>query len=151
MAAVVRTREVRWGSVVSLDYDALLDSGEQIDSSTANGPLRFRVGEWHGLRGLGPRLVGLRLGDERLIRLSAAEAFGEWDPSAVLTMREAAVDSEGRLEDGMTLRVETQDGKAALCRVYRLTDERVALDFNHPLAGEPLTLYVRVAEVAAAN
>jgi FKBP-type peptidyl-prolyl cis-trans isomerase 2 len=151
MAAAARTREVHWGCVVSLDYDALLDSGEQIDSSAANGPLRFRVGDWHGLRGLGPKLVGLHAGDERLIRLSPAEAFGEWDPSAVLTMRQATLDSEGRLEDGMTLRVETVDGSAALCRVYRLTDERVALDFNHPLAGEPLTLFVRVADVAAAN
>ena len=151
MPAGVRTREVRWGSIVSLDYDAVLDPGEQIDSSTTNGPLRIRVGEWQGLRGLGPRLVGLRVGDERLIRLSAAEAFGEWDPSAVLTMRETTLDSEGRLEDGMTLRVETQDGKAALCRVYRLTEERVALDFNHPLAGEPLTLFVRVADVGSSN
>jgi FKBP-type peptidyl-prolyl cis-trans isomerase 2 len=151
MAAMARREQVRWGSVVSLDYDALLDSGEQIDSSETNGPLRFRVGEWQGLRGLGSRLVGLRAGDERLIRLSPAEAFGEWDPSAVLTMRQATLDSEGRLEDGMTLRVETVDGSKALCRVYRLTDERVALDFNHPLAGEPLTLFVRVAEVSSTN
>jgi len=148
---VACTREVHWGCVVSLDYDALLDSGEQIDSSAANGPLRFRVGEWHALRGLAPKLVGLRAGDERLIRLSPAEAFGEWDPSAVLTMRQAALDAEGHLDDGMTLRVETADGSAAICRVYRLTDKRVALDFNHPLAGEPLTLYVRVAEVAPPN
>lgn len=38
--------KVQRGSVVSLDYDILLDSGEQIDSSALNGPLRIRVGEW---------------------------------------------------------------------------------------------------------
>lgn len=38
--------KVEWGSLVSLDYDMLLDSGEQIDSSAVNGPLRIRVGEW---------------------------------------------------------------------------------------------------------
>jgi FKBP-type peptidyl-prolyl cis-trans isomerase 2 len=36
--------KVQPGSLVSLDYDVLLDSGEQIDSSAANGPLRLRVG-----------------------------------------------------------------------------------------------------------
>jgi FKBP-type peptidyl-prolyl cis-trans isomerase 2 len=36
--------KVQPGSLVSLDYDVLLDSGEQIDSSAVNGPLRLRVG-----------------------------------------------------------------------------------------------------------
>jgi FKBP-type peptidyl-prolyl cis-trans isomerase 2 len=36
--------KVQPGSLVSLDYEVLLDSGEQIDSSALNGPLRIRVG-----------------------------------------------------------------------------------------------------------
>jgi FKBP-type peptidyl-prolyl cis-trans isomerase 2 len=32
------------GSLVWLEYDAFLDSGEQVDSSAQNGPLRLRVG-----------------------------------------------------------------------------------------------------------
>ena len=39
-------------------------------------------------------------------------------------------------------------GLTALCRACRVTDDRVALDFNHPLAGEPLTLFIRVVRVA---
>jgi FKBP-type peptidyl-prolyl cis-trans isomerase 2 len=62
--------KVAWGSLVSLDYDVLLDSGEQVDSSEKNGPLRLRVGVGKALPGLGERLVGLHLGDERLIRLT---------------------------------------------------------------------------------
>ncbi len=138
---------VQHGSLVSLDYDVLLDSGEQIDSSSVNGPLKMRVGEWETLPGLGEKLVGLEVGDERLVRLIPAEAFGEWDPDAVLTMRESRMVGEETLEDGMLLRVETREGPAAVCRVYMLTEGRVALDFNHPLAGEPLTLFVRVKDV----
>ena len=139
--------KVERGSLVSLDYDALLDSGEQIDSSAANGPLRLRIGEWQNLPGLGSKLIGLEEGDERLIRLSPAEAFGEWDPNAILTMRESRLAGNNRLEDGNMIRVETAGGCAAICRVYRLEEDRVALDFNHPLAGEPLTLFVRVMDV----
>jgi FKBP-type peptidyl-prolyl cis-trans isomerase 2 len=136
-----------WGSLVLLDYEMLLDSGEEVDSSEVNGPLRLRVGEWKALPGLGRRLVGLRQGDERLIRLSPLEAFGDWDPEAVLTMRESQLIGDVRLEDGMTLRIQTRDGSSALCRVYRTAEDRVALDFNHPLAGEPLTLFVRMREI----
>ncbi len=139
--------KVQPGSVVSLEYDILLDSGEQIDSSAENGPLRIRVGEWDALPGLGERLLGLAEGDERLIRLNPAEAFGEWNLGAVLTMRESALTGEDRLADGMTLRIETQSGESAICRVFRINENRVALDFNHPLAGQPLTLFVRVRRV----
>lgn len=140
--------KVEWGSLVSLDYDMLLDSGEQIDSSAVNGPLRIRVGEWETLPGLGDKLLGLEVGDERLVRLIPTEAFGDWDPDAVLTLRESRLVGDEHLEDGMLLRVETRGGSSAICRVYRVADDRVALDFNHPLAGEPLTLFVRVKAVA---
>lgn len=140
--------KVEWGSLVSLEYDLLLDSGEQIDSSAVNGPLRIRVGEWTALPGLGKKLVGLNEGDERLIRLTPPEAFGDWDPAAVLTMRESRFTGAPHLEDGTTVRIETKSGESAVCRVYRMTDDRLALDFNHPLAGQPLTLFIRVVDVA---
>ncbi|MBI2002041.1 MAG: FKBP-type peptidyl-prolyl cis-trans isomerase [candidate division NC10 bacterium] len=138
---------VEWGSLVWLDYDAFLDSGKQFDSSEVNGSLRLRVGEWQALPGLGEKLLGLQEGDERLIRLAPSEAFGEWDLEAVLTMRESRLAGEVPLEDGMLLQVETGSGLSAVCRVYRIAEDRVALDFNHPLAGEPLTLFIRVRKV----
>ena len=140
--------KVEWGSLVSLDYEVLLDSGEEIDSSESNGPLRVQIGAWKGLPGLGEKLVGLRQGDERLIRLTPPEAYGDWDPGSVLTMRKSRLIGDHPLEDGMTLRIETHDGTSAICRVFRITEEQVALDFNHPLAGQPLTLFVRVSGVA---
>lgn len=138
---------VEWGSTVSLDYDLLLDSGEQVDSSEVNGPLRLRVGEWRALPGLGEKLVGLQAGDERLIRLAPQEAFGDWDPSAIMTMRRSRMIGDAPLADGTTLKIETQDGTSAVCRAYRVSEDRLALDFNHPLAGQAVTLFVRVNDV----
>ncbi|HSD50707.1 MAG TPA: FKBP-type peptidyl-prolyl cis-trans isomerase [Candidatus Methylomirabilis sp.] len=140
---------IEWGSLVWLAYDAFLDSGEQFDCSEANGLLRVRVGAWELLPGLGEKLIGLQEGDERLIRLAPSEAFGEWDLKAVLTMRESRLAGEGPLEDGMMLQIETSTGLTAVCRAYRITEDRVALDFNHPLAGEALTLFVRVQDVVS--
>ncbi len=65
----------------------------------------------------------------------------------VETMRESRLGGDPHLQDGMTLRIETRDGASAVCRVYRVAEDRVALDFNHPLAGEPLTLFVRIRKV----
>jgi FKBP-type peptidyl-prolyl cis-trans isomerase 2 len=144
------TTTIEWGSTVSIEYDAFLDTGEQVDSSAATGPLTIRVGEWDVLPGLGRRLVGLSVGEERLIRLSPPEAFGEWDADALMTMREARLTGDERLADGTTLRVETANGLSAVCRVYRLSADRVTLDFNHPYAGQSVTLWVRIHDVQTA-
>ncbi len=138
---------VERGSFVWLDYDLLLDSGAQFDSSEERGPRWIRVGDGDVLPGLGEKLVGLQEGDEGLIRLTPAEAFGDWDPDAILIMRDSPRPGDPRLEDGMTVRVETNDGRSGICRAYRVSDERVALDFNHPIAGQPLTVFVRVRQV----
>ena len=140
--------KVEWGSLVWLEYDAFLDSGRQFDSSAAGRPLRIRVGEWETLPGLGEKLVGLQEGDERLVRLTPPEAFGDWNPDAIVTMRESRMVGPFPLEDGMLLRIETSTGFRACCRVYRVMEGRVALDFNHPLAGEPVALFVRILRVA---
>ncbi len=139
--------KVEWGSLVRLEYDVLLDSGEQFDSSEASGPLWIRVGDRDALPGLGEKLLGLEEGGERLIGLMPPEALGEWDPNAVLTMRDVPLAGGPRLEDGMIVRIETQDRVAAFCRVYRIAEDRVALDFNHLFAGQAFTLFVRVLQV----
>jgi FKBP-type peptidyl-prolyl cis-trans isomerase 2 len=106
------------------------------------------VGEWKALPGLGEKLVGLHTGDERLIRLAPQEAFGDWDPNAIMTMRESSLIGDTPLQDGTTLKIETQDGTSAVCRAYRVSENRLALDFNHPLAGQSLTIFVRVKDVS---
>ncbi len=141
--------KVEWGSLVWLEYDAFLDSGEEFDSSEASGPLRLRVGEWNVLPGLGQKRGGLCEGDERLIRLTPPEAFGDWNLAGVLTLRESQLTGDIPLEDGMLVQIETRSGLTGLGRAYRVTEDRVALDFNHPLAGQPLTLFIRVMRVAS--
>lgn len=139
--------KVEWGSQVWLKYDLLLDSGDQIDSSEKNGPLQVRVGEWGDLPGLGRKLVGLQEGDERLIRLAPSEAFGDWDLNAVLTVQESRLVGDRHLDDGTRLRIETDGGATAICRVCRVGEDRVAPDFNHPYAGQALSAFIRVESV----
>jgi FKBP-type peptidyl-prolyl cis-trans isomerase 2 len=137
--------KVEWGSHVWLEYEAFLESGRQVD----HGLLGVCVGDGRTLPGLGPKLVGLQEGEERFIRLSPAEAFGEWDLRALLVSRRAVLSEAGDVPDGSTLEIATRDGARARCRLYRLRGDadRVLLDFNHPLAGEALALFVRVAAV----
>jgi len=122
--------------------------GNSLTPPKRAGDSRSESGIGRSCPDLGAKLVGLCEGDERLIRLAPAEAFGDWDPNAILTVRESRIAGDVRLEDGMTVRIETSVGMTAVCRVHRLSEDRIALDLNHPLAGESLTLFIRVVRVA---
>jgi FKBP-type peptidyl-prolyl cis-trans isomerase 2 len=102
----------------------MISSGR--NDSAVNGPLRIRVGEWEALPGLGEKLVGLQPGDERLIRLSPSEGFGDWDPNVVLTVEKSRILGDVPVENGTTLRFETRDGASAACRLYHIEEDRVA-------------------------
>lgn len=140
---------VDWGSTVWMDYEAFLDSGKQIDTSEASGPLRIQVGGWHDVLSWGEVLLGLRESDERLIRREPPDGFGTWDPALVVTIPRSLLMDDPSLEDGALVVVEGARGRDCVCRLYRFEDGSVALDFNHPFAGEPVTLFVRVRRVMA--
>jgi len=121
--------------------------GNSLTPPKRAGDSRSESGIGRSCPDLGAKLVGLCEGDERLIRLSPREAFGDWDLGAVLTIQESRLAGDTCLEDGMMLQIESSSGLTSLCRPYRVTEDRVALDFNHPLAGEPLTLFVPIVRV----
>jgi FKBP-type peptidyl-prolyl cis-trans isomerase SlyD len=49
-----------------------------------------------------------------------------------------------QIEEGLELSVTDEDGQNQYARIESLTDEKVRLDFNHPLAGSELHFNVKV-------
>ncbi|MBC7421232.1 MAG: peptidylprolyl isomerase [Bdellovibrio sp.] len=83
-------------------------------------------------------LMNLTPGEKRSISLSAAEAYGFYDPKKVLTM---PVGSFTQFENAKFVEapvVLDVDGKPHSFRVIDLNHEIVTLDGNHPFAGQDL-------------
>ncbi len=83
-------------------------------------------------------LQNLTTGEKRSISLSAAEAYGFYDPKKVLTMPVGALkqfDGEKIVQTPVILDV---DGKPRSFRVVEMNSDNVTLDGNHPFAGQDL-------------
>ena len=85
--------------------------GNSLTPPKRAGDSRSESGIGRSCPDLGAKLVGLCEGDERLIRLTPPEAFGEWDPNAILTLRESGLSGDIPLKDGMILRFEWVGGE----------------------------------------
>jgi len=130
------------GKLVSFHY-TLSSEGEAVENNRNGEPLQYVHGGGQILPKLEEALDGLAEGDEKTVDLSAADGYGEVNPDAVIEVPTEQI-PEGAREVGAMLQSPDHNGPI---RVAELKDEVIVLDFNHPMAGKPLTFDITVVAV----
>ena len=141
-------------SHVTLHYRlAVVVPGEEreIISTFGGHPATVQIGAGHIAPPLEHKLVGLQEGQHEAFDLSPAEGFGERNADLVQSLTRAAFDDNADPSvdycpgDVVEFNVRA---RGRLAGVLRSRDERaVVVDFNHPLAGQPLRFSVHVIGV----
>ncbi len=128
---------VEKGQCVLVEYRGTLEDGTEFDSSRGREPLRFTVGAGDVIPGFDEAIRGMEVGQKRTVTVQPDEAYGEHHDEAVQAVPRSIFDQLPGPGDVVTL--VTPDGTEVMATVVEPRDEDVVLDFNHPLAGEPLT------------
>jgi FKBP-type peptidyl-prolyl cis-trans isomerase 2 len=139
--------EVAAGMVVTLEYTVRVADGRLVDSTGDCGPLAVLQGSGQLFPALEDRIVGMRVGETREIRIPAADAFGDWRPELVRTIRRDQLPPSLQLEVGTEYRLKAESGKALRFRLLEIGLEDVRADFNAPQAGQELLATVTVVGV----
>ncbi|MEK7880254.1 MAG: FKBP-type peptidyl-prolyl cis-trans isomerase [candidate division NC10 bacterium] len=132
---------------VALEYTLTVD-GAVMDSTEGKAPLRYIQGRKQVIAGLERQLQGLHVGDSKELTVTPEEGYGAADPAAVVEVPNTQLPLDAQPTVGMVLRGLNPDGQSFRATVKEVKDQSVILDLNHPLAGEPLTLFIRVVRVA---
>lgn len=141
-------------SHVTLHYRlaAVVDGAEREVVSTLGGPpATLQLGGGQLAPGLEARLLGLAEGDEASFEIDAADAFGERRSELVQALTRSAfaanADPDAQYGPGDVVAFERPDGTRLAGVLKQTDDQRVIVDFNHPLAGLPVRFSVRVVGV----
>lgn len=137
---------IKSGKKVSLEYTVFLTDGTQIDTNVGEDPLVFVHGSHQVFPALEQAIIGLKPGDTKQIMLKAEEAYGPVVPEAYKEVDIDAVPAPYRYA-GAVLGVQDPAGGVYPIRVREVKDQKIVLDFNHPLAGQALRFDVKVIEV----
>lgn len=86
-------------------------------------------------------IEGLITGDKFNVKVSAKEAFGEYDPEQVAHLEKGIFEVDGKFDSehvkvGAVIPMMTQDGYRITGKILEISDSEVVMDFNHPLAGK---------------
>ena len=139
---------VKKGNRVRIGYEGFLDDGRVFDSTEQHGfPLKFTVGSGIFLEAFEDAIIGMNVKEEKTIRLTPPEAYGEYLPEKVETIDRKTLLTKNKLEEGSLIILTTAEGTETPAKVIDFTETEVTLDFNHPLAGIPLNFRLTLLEI----
>jgi len=136
------------GDTVKIHYTGTLTDGTVFDSSKDRDPLEFTIGSQQVIPGFEENVKGMTVGDSKKFTLDPSEAYGERNDQMMVDVERAQMPEDINPEVGMMLQVQGQDGSVSHVTVAEVTEEKVTLDANHPLAGEDLTFEIELTEIA---
>lgn len=134
---------IKKGDKVKIEYKGSFDDGSVFDSSEKHGkPLEFVAGEGMVIAGFDEAVSGMNIGDEKEISLKPSEAYGEKDDRAIQEVPKTMM-PEG-IKEGLEIGVPLENGQTLPAKITKISDEKVTIDMNHPLAGKNLHFKLKV-------
>ena len=140
------------GSFLTLHYRLAGPQGDVVNTFGGK-PATLSLGAGELSPVLEQRLVGLAEGARAAFDIPAGEAFGERNPDMIQWLARKELDAMGdpqeRYAVGDVIHLPTPDGQGQFAAVVQAVrdDGALRLDFNHPLAGQPVTFEVEVIGV----
>ena len=134
------------GDTVRVHYTGKLEDGSVFDSSDGRDPLEFTVGSGQVIPGFDQAVAGMSPGDERQVKIPAAEAYGDRKDDLVIVVERAQLPPDIDPAVGQQLQL-SQEGRAFVVTVADVNEQNITLDANHPLAGEDLTFELQLVEI----
>ena len=135
------------GDTLHMHYTGKLDDGTVFDSSEGRDPLTFQLGAGQIIPGLDAGVAGMEVGETRTVRVEPEDAYGERRADHVQAIDKDRIPDHISTEPGTQLQEQTQDGQPVNVVVAEVTDDKVVLDANHPLAGEALNFDVELVYI----
>ncbi|MEJ7928351.1 FKBP-type peptidyl-prolyl cis-trans isomerase [Ramlibacter sp. AN1015] len=146
------------GSFLTLHYRLAGPAGDIINTFSGK-PATLTLGSGELSPAVEQRLIGMEEGAHATFEIPPGEAFGERNPEMVQWVARSLLNQMGDPDEeyrvGDVVQFPTPDGLGSYAGAVRqvgqggagASGDAVLFDFNHPLAGQPVTFEVRVIGV----
>jgi FKBP-type peptidyl-prolyl cis-trans isomerase SlyD len=141
--------QVAKNTVVTITYSLANTDGEILERS--DEPHSYLHGGYGNVfAAVENALEGKSVGDVVDVKMEPSDAFGEYDEQLVRVEDRNIFPPE--LEVGMQFEGHGESsGEVSIYTVTDITDDKVVVDGNHPLAGQALNFQCKITDVRAAD
>jgi FKBP-type peptidyl-prolyl cis-trans isomerase 2 len=142
--------KIKQGSKVKVEYEGKLDNGQVFDTNKGKEPLSFEVGAKKVIPGFEKQIIGMKKDETKTIKIKPEDAYGLVNEKLIVAIPRQALANRGvEPKPGMRVKMEPKDPKypPRIAAIKEVTEDKVMLDCNHPLAGKTLTFQVKIIDV----
>lgn len=136
---------------VELHFSLKLENGDVVDSNFDSSPATFVVGDGNLLPGFERSLFGLVAGDKAERIILPENAFGLPNENNIQVVDRTRFSKEFELSEGLVVTFADASGGEVPGVVRSFDDDKVTIDFNHPLSGKTILFQVQILNVMPAT
>ncbi len=135
------------GNKIKVEYEGKLEDGQVFDSSKGKEPLAFEAGEGQVIKGFDEAVIGMEKDQEKEFSIEPKDAYGEIKPELTQEVPRDALPKDQEPKVGMGLMLSAPNGQQMPSQITEVTDEKVVIDINHPLAGKKLIFNIKIVDI----
>ena len=139
--------EANNNDTVKVHYTGKLENGKVFDSSEDRDPLQFKIGDGQLIPGFEQAIVGMKAGESKSVQIAADQAYGPFREEMVVEVDRNQIPDNLNPEVGQQLQVRQPNGQNTVVTVTNISESKVTLDANHPLAGKDLIFEIKLIEI----
>lgn len=140
--------QAKSGDTVKIHYTGKLQDGTVFDSSVNREPLEFTLNQGQVIPGFEKAVMGMSPGDSKTEKIPMDQAYGPHRAEMVLEVNRSQMPAELQPQVGQQLQVQQPNGQTIPVLVTEVTESKVKLDANHPLAGQDLTFDIQLVDIS---
>ena len=138
---------IKKGSRVTFHYELRDEKGNILDSTFGGEPVVYIQGEGEIIEGLEEFMDGEEPGFAAKVSIPPEKAYGVTNDDLVVFAGPENFEDNVEVEVGSAVETEDPEGNTITFRIIEVTEDKVYLDGNHPLADQTLDYKVEVLEV----
>jgi len=142
-------KQAQYGDTVKVHYTGMLKDGSIIGTTHDHTPLEIKLGEKKIIPGIEESIVGMVQRESKVVTVPTKKAFGPRKEELIIDLDRENLPSHFQPQIGQQLNISRKDDEnfTAPVTVIDVSESRVTVDANHPLAGKDLIVDLELVEI----
>ena len=139
--------QAKKGDTIKMNFTGKTEEGNVFGTTEGKEPLEFKLGEGQLIPGVENAIEGMNEGDKKTVELTPEKGYGDRKQELVQEVEKEKFPTDIEPEVGQMFEIPQPNGQKMLVTIADMSDDKITLDGNHPLAGKKLTFDLEVLEV----